>query len=165
MSELRVRVAREADYGTIAAIYNEAIAQGNITMDTVCCIAEDIRRIARGMGDRETYLVAELADNVIGWGIIKRYSNRIGYTLCCETSIYFTHSATGKGYGKRLQTALMEKVSMFGYHHIVAKILAANESSVRFHEQAGFETVGVQKEIGCINGVWHDVVIMQYLFS
>jgi len=134
-------------------------------MDSVCCIAEDIKKIAQKMGDRETYLVAELASKVIGWGIIKRYSDRPGYAPCCETSVYLTYSAAGHGYGKVLQTALIEKVKHLGYHHIVAKILAANPGSVRFHERIGFETVGIQKEIGCINGIWHDVVIMQYLID
>jgi len=165
MSELSVRPAKEEDYGAIAAIYNEAIAQGSVTMDSMRYVAEDIEKIAQKMGDRETYLIAELADKVIGWGIIKRYSDRPGYAPCCETSVYFSYSATGCGYGKVLQTALIDKVKQLGYHHIVAKILAANQASVRFHERMGFETVGIQKEIGCINGIWHDVVIMQYLIA
>lgn len=163
MVELVVREADEADYGAIAAIYNEAIAQGGITMDGFPVTEEKICVIARGMTKRESYLVAELAGQVIGWGVIKRYSDRLGYQFCCETSIYLTQDEVGKGYGKLLQTAIMEKVAQFGYRHIVAKILAANNNSVRFHEGFGFETVGVQKKIGFLNDRWLDVVIMQCL--
>ncbi|MEL6261773.1 MAG: N-acetyltransferase family protein [Cyanobacteria bacterium J06626_6] len=163
MAELVVREAHEADYGAIAAIYNEAIAQGGITMDGLPITEAAICAIALGMGEREMYLVAEISGRVIGWGVIKRYSDRLGYQFCCETSIYLTRHELGKGYGKVLQTAIMERVSQFGYRHIVAKILAANNNSVRFHEYFGFETVGVQKKIGFMNERWLDVVIMQCL--
>ena len=152
-------------------------------MDTQPYSALEIGSIVKKMGDREALLVAtcpsaaddstsdpateqiteQITKQVIGWGIIKRYSDRPGYRVCCETSVYLTSSATGKGYGRILQTALMEKVSSYGYHHIVVKILAANSDSIRFHQHFGFETVGIQKEIGLIRGTWHDVVIMQCL--
>lgn len=158
---LRIRPATEADYGAIASIYNEAIAHGGITMDSQLQTADHIQATVQKMTDREMILVGHINEQVMGWGIIKRYSDRLGYQVCCETSIYLTFSSQGKGYGKQLQTAVMEQARQFSYHHIVAKILAANPGSVRFHEKFGFETVGVQKEIGFINGTWHDVVIMQ----
>lgn len=164
-SVLTVHVADENDYSAIASIYNEAIAHGNITMDTQPYTDQDVQAIVEKMNDREALFVAETSEKIMGWGIIKRYSDRAGYHVCCETSIYLTFSETGKGYGTALQNVLMEKVSTFGYHHIVAKILAKNQSSVRFHQQFGFEVVGIQKEIGFLNGTWHDVVIMQYVFQ
>ncbi|NET59405.1 MAG: N-acetyltransferase [Symploca sp. SIO2E6] len=163
MSSLTIRPAEPKDHEAIASIYNEAIAYGGITMDGRTYTAEDIQAIVQKMHHREALLVAETSDKVLGWGIIKRYSDRLGYQICCETSVYLTFSETGKGYGKALQKVLMEKVANYGYHHIVAKILAANQSSIRFHQQFGFEIVGTQKEIGFINGTWHDVVIMQCL--
>ncbi|NEP56552.1 MAG: N-acetyltransferase [Symploca sp. SIO2G7] len=163
MSSLTIRPAEPKDYGAIASIYNEAIAYGGITMDSQPFTAENIQAIIHKMHSREALFVAEIAQRVIGWGIIKRYSDRIGYQVCCETSIYLTFSETGKGYGNILQKMLMDKVADYGYHHIVAKILGANQGSIRFHQKFGFEIVGIQKEIGLVNGTWHDVVIMQCL--
>jgi len=165
MSCLTIRLAEPKDYGAIASIYNEAIAYGGITMDGQPYTADDIQAIVKKMNRREALFVAETPEKEIGWGIIKRYSDRLGYQVCCETSIYLTFSETGKGYGKALQKVLMKKVADYGYHHIVAKILAINEGSIRFHQQFGFEIVGIQKEIGFINGTWHDVVIMQCLLQ
>ena len=48
-----------------------------------------------------------------------------------------------------------------GYRHLVAKIMAVNEGSLRFHLERGYEQVGRQREIGFLNGTWHDVVILQ----
>ena len=164
MTELIIRPANTNDYSAIACIYNEAITHGGITMDGHFYTEENFQTIVQKMGDREIILVAEIASKVIGWGIIKRYSDRLGYRFCCETSIYLTYSEIGKGYGKALQKVLMAKVAEYGYQYIVAKILAANQDSIHFHQRFGFEIVGIQKRIGFINGVWHDVVIMQYLF-
>lgn len=176
---LTVRPATQKDYGAIAAIYNEAIAQGSITMDTEPSTAESIQASADKMTDREIFLVGELETNpnpdqstekevqkqVVGWGVVKRYSDRIGYQFCCETSIYLSFSVIGKGYGHLLQSALMKQVRAYNYYHIVAKILAVNQGSIRFHQRFGFEIVGTQKKIGFINDTWHDVVIMQCFIS
>ena len=165
VSSLKVRAAIARDYGAIAAIYNEAIAQGGITMDTQPYTAQTVQTIAEHMSRRESLLVGDFAGEVIGWGKLKRYSDRIGYRFCCETSVYVSFSAVGQGHGSRLQSALMEKAQALSYRHIVAKILAANQRSIRFHQRFGFDVVGVQKEIGFINQTWHDVVIMQHLVT
>jgi len=164
-TELCIRPAIASDYASIASIYNEAIAAGGITMDGQYKQAEDIQAIAEKMGAREIYLVGETAQVVVGWGILKAYSDRLGYQVACETSIYLSFAETGKGYGKALQTALMQKVAEYKYHHIVAKILGANTASIQFHQRLGFEIVGVQKQIGFMNDHWHDVVILQHLVS
>ena len=161
---MQIRTYLEKDFQAIADIYNEAIALGGVTMDINPYTAKDIAAIAKKFHHRETILVAQQDEQVIGWGIIKRYSDRPGYLVCCETSIYFSFAATGQGYGRKLQTALLEKVKEFGYHHVVAKILVTNPHSIKFHEKFGFETIGIQKEIGFYQGKWLDVAILQLIF-
>ena len=130
-------------------------------MDRRFYSAGEMQQLTEKFDDRETILIAEQDKRVLGWGIIKRYSDRIGYRVACETSIYFSLTETGKGHGSILQAALLKQVVNFGYHHVVAKILAANPKSVQFHQRFGFEIVGTQKEIGYYQGRWHDMVIMQ----
>ena len=162
---LTIRPAEVSDCGVIAAIYNEAIDHRGITMDGELQTAADIQTLLKKLNHREVLLVAEVNHRVIGWGIIKRYSDRLGYQVCCETSVYLTFSETGKGYGETIQRALMKRVSALGYYHIVAKILATNRGSIRFHQRLGFQMVGIQKDIGYIDGQWYDVAILQYRFS
>jgi len=166
MSEVepvQIKPCRAADYGAIAAIYNEAIATGSITFDTCRFEAQDIQAWVDKFCDRECLLVIERHQQILGWGIVKQYSDRPGYRVCCETSIYLTFSAKGQGLGKRLQTALLQKVVELGYHHVVVKIVATNDGSIAFHKSFGFEMVGVQKEIGHVAGRWQDVAIMQLI--
>lgn len=160
---LTIRPAQSSDCGAISAIYNEAIAHGGITMDGELQTADDIQALLKKLNDREALLVAEVGNSVIGWGIIKRYSDRLGYRVCCETSVYLSFSETGKGYGGQMQRSLMQRVSELGYYHIVAKILAVNQGSIRFHQKLGFKIVGTQQDIGYVGGQWHDVAILQYL--
>jgi len=156
-----VRPATLADAGAIAEIYNESIRAGDATMDDVCKTAADIGSYIDGFGDREAYLVLEEDETIVGWGVIKRYSDRLGYRFACETSVYLRRHRTGNGYGTRLQQALLAQCRAFGYHHVVVKIFASNAGSINFHRRLGFEMVGIQREIGFKAGRWQDVAIMQ----
>ena len=158
-----VRKYLNSDFQAIADIYNQAIVKGGITFDNRRFTAEDIESIVAKFDERQTMLVATQDNLVVGWGIIKQYSDRPGYDVCCETSIYLSFDHIGKGYGSILQTALLEKVAEFGYHHVVAKIVASNQGSIQFHQRFGFEMVGIQKEVGFLRGIWYDVAIMQLI--
>ncbi|MGB5595305.1 MAG: N-acetyltransferase family protein [Crocosphaera sp.] len=162
---IKIRTFRETDLKGITNIYNQYIADGSSTLDGHFYSLEDMKSIVDKFEQRETILVALKVDRLIGWGSIKRYSTRLGYRVCCETSIYMTPLETGKGYGRILEEQLLKTVRNFGYHHIVAKILACNQKSIQFHQNFGFEMVGIQKEIGFSQGKWQDVVIMQLIFS
>lgn len=163
----RIRPFRRTDAAAIAQIYNESIAAGDATMDEVPRSEADVLAWMDAFTDRETILVLEDDAAVRGWGIVKRYSDRPGYRYACETSVYLTRSLAGRrtGSGSRLQQALMEQCRYFGYHHVVARIWAVNEISLALHRKFGFEPVGVQRQIGYVNGAWQDVVILQCLLE
>ncbi|MGF1601918.1 MAG: GNAT family N-acetyltransferase [Thermosynechococcaceae cyanobacterium] len=158
-----VREAIESDYVAISSIYNQAIEAGGSTFHEQLVSADYFRTGGAKKRDRESLLVIEGSGQVLGWGSVKQYSDRSGYRFCCETSIYLDAAARGQGHGSLLQKALLDKAAALEYHHIVLKIVASNQSSIRFHERFGFELVGIQKEIGFTHGRWHDVAIMQLL--
>ncbi len=53
----------------------------------------------------------------------------------------------------------------FGYHHVVAKIVATNEAAIRYNERLGYELVGTQERIGRVSEGFVDVCIMQRLLD
>lgn len=159
-----IRPADLSDCSQLAEIYQESLDRVDSSME-VQTSAQSFESQLTGFHDREAMLVLEAEGRVEGYGVVKRYSDRVGYRVACETSIYFRRSATGRGLGGRLQTALMEKARELGYHHIVAKIWTSNQGSIRFHEKHGYELVGVQKEIGYLAGRWRDVSILQCLLK
>ena len=161
---LTLRPATRADCAALAAIYNAAIRSGQSTMDTEAVDAAYFNRLINWDG-REQLIAGCVADELVGWGVIKQYSVRPGYRFACETSVYVGTAHQGAGIGFALQTAIIDTARELGYRHLVAKILAVNEHSIRFHKRCGFEVVGQQHAIGCLQGVWHDVVIMQQILT
>ena len=164
-SDLLIRTANAENFGRIASIYNESITNGQITMDEELKHEGHITAWVAGFSDREHLYEVLRNEEVIGWGLIKRYSDREGYRFACETSVYLTESETGKGYGKQVKEVLIEECRTFQYRHLVAKIMAHNEKSIAYNARLGYTTVGVQKDIGFRDGEWQDVVIMQYIIE
>ena len=160
-----VREAARGDCAAMAAIYSEAVRSGRSTMDTEPADEAEFAAKLAGLSERESLLVADVAGDVLGWGIVKRYSDRPGYAIACETSVYVAEAAQGRGLGSALQRAIVARAGELGYHHLVAKIMGVNERSVTFHERHGYELVGRQRDIGELHGIYHDVVIMQRILS
>ena len=164
-SDAIIRDCSLQDAGIIAEIYNESITAGGATMDDELKSEIFYKNIINNFTKRETILILEYKGDVIGWGIIKRYSDRGGYRFCCETAVYVRRQMTGRGFGSKMKLALIDRCREFGYHHLVAKIFADNIPSIEYNKKLGYEVVGVQKEIGYKNNRWQDIVIMQLVLQ
>ncbi|MFK8114205.1 MAG: N-acetyltransferase family protein [Rubripirellula sp.] len=158
-----VREAAVTDADAIARIYNTQVDAGGSTFDTqhwnraaVCDLLD--------FGEPDGWFVAEENGGVVGWASVRRYSLRIGYRFTCETAIYLSPIAFGKGIADELQQRVESHCCDHKMHHAVAKIIADNERSIAFHRRFGYELVGIQKEIGYMNGSWSDVAILQKIF-
>lgn len=164
-NEAKIIQATTTDYQSIAEIYNEYIRSGTATMDEELKTSEHIAAWVNKFNDRERLYVLRKEEQVIGWCIIKKYSNREGYRYACETAVYLTAAETGKGYGSMMKRYLIEQCRALNYRHMVAKIFATNTVSIRYNEKLGYTIVGTQKEIGFRNGKWQDIVIMQNILK
>jgi L-amino acid N-acyltransferase YncA len=164
-AEVNILEATPADYQPIADIYNEFIALGTATMDETLKTADDIAKWVEKFHDREKLYVIKENLITIGWGIIKRYSDREGYRFACETAVYITAGKVGKGYGTMIKKHLIEVCKKLNYKHLVAKIFSSNKGSIAYNEKLGYTIVGTQKQIGYKNHKWQDIVIMQYVIN
>lgn len=161
--QLKIKPATIFDYSKIAKIYNQYIEAGGVTMDEQIKNAGHIAKWVGSFHELEKMFVLKKNNSVIGWGMIKKYSNRSGYRTTCETAIYLTAEERGKGYGTHLKQYLLKTCKDLGYHHIVAKITTDNLASIEYNKKLGYTIVGVQKEVGYRDNRWYDMVIMQYL--
>lgn len=48
-----------------------------------------------------------------------------------------------------------------GYWTLQAQMMAENTASLGLHRKAGFRDVGIRERYGHLNGVWHDVVLLE----
>lgn len=160
-----IREIITTDYQTVANIYNEYIKLGTASMEETFKTVNDIADWIEKFNDREKLFVFTEDSITIGWGIIKRYSDREGYRFACETAVYFTESKLGKGYGTTMKKFLIAQCEKLQYKHLVAKVFATNTGSIAYNEKLGYTVVGRQNRIGFKNNQWIDMIIMQYLIT
>jgi len=158
-----IKEATKEDSNKIAQIYNHYL--GNGTMDLESKSGEYFYTLIDSHNSKEKLFVTVYDDIVVGYGIIKKYSDREGYRFTAETSIYFDKNHIGKGYGKLMQAHLLQEAELLDYKHLVVKIWSSNSGSIKFHKSFGYTIVGQQNKIGFVNGEWQDVTIMQYLVA
>ncbi|PTX62742.1 phosphinothricin acetyltransferase [Kordia periserrulae] len=160
-----IREANTSDYQIIADIYNEYITLGTSNMEETPKTTEAVANWVANFNHREKLYVYTKDEKVIGWGIIKRYSDREGYRFACETAVYFTQTELGKGYGTQMKKFVIVQCKKLDYKHLVAKVFATNTASIAYNEKLGYTIVGRQHQIGFRNGQWVDMIIMQYVFE
>lgn len=164
--DFSIRPAVHLDTEDIARIYSAAILERNATMLLDPVSAKEMSHKLDTLAPRESIrVITDATDRVCGWGIVKMYSERPGYRLTCETSLFIDSQFRGKGLGKKMQLALHTTAQELGFHHIIVRIWAANETSIALHKTCGFSLVGIQKETGHVDQKWIDVAVMQCLLN
>lgn len=109
-------------------------------------------------------LVADVGGAVVGfatYGHFRDTQKWPGYRFTAELTIHVDRRQWGRGVGRALMNALVERARRAGKHVLIAAIDGENEGSVRFHERLGFEVVGRLPEVGHKFGRWLDLVLMQ----
>ena len=170
---MQIRLAASGDAEAIRAIYNVEVLESTNTFDMVPRSVEDQQAWLAGHGGVHPAIVAtELpggtqghagagGDMVIGFGSLSTFRERSGYAGTAENSLYVDRSHRGKGVGKALLAELLTLASSHGFHSVIARIAGHNQASIGLHTAAGFELVGVEREVGRKHRQWLDVVELQ----
>lgn len=157
----RVREATHDDAGACAEIYEHYVLSTPITFEIEPPTAGQMaERIATSL-QSHAWHVLESDGAVVGYSYATAYASRAAYQWSCETSVYLHKDFRGRGGGRQLYAALLERLAARGYRQAVAGITLPNEASVRLHEAFGFKEVGTFKDIGWKLGAWHDVLRLQ----
>lgn len=163
-STLTIRAAGPDDAATVAAIYNEGIADRVATFET----RERTRAEAAGwLVDGLPFLVAVDAGHgtVLGWARVSPYSDRCVYDGIGEHAVYVARAARGRGAGRRLLEALSAAAEVHGLYKLTSRVFADNVPSRRAHLAAGFREVGIQRRHGRLEGEWKDCVLVERLLG
>jgi L-amino acid N-acyltransferase YncA len=159
-----LRDARPADLPAINDLYNYYVLNSTATFHERPMPIEERRAWWDEHENRYPLLVAEDGDQLLGWAVLSPYSGRCGYRFTVEDSVYLRPEACGKGLGRELLTALLDRGAAAGFHSVVAIIAAESEPSIRLHAGLGFREVGRLHEVGFKFGRWLDVIFMQRRF-
>lgn len=159
---MHIRDAIEADMQAVTAIYNDAVANTTaIWNDTTVDVANRLAWFADRKRAGYPVLVAVEGDEVIGYASFGDWRAFDGYRHTVEHSVYVRNDQHGKGIGKALMLALIDRARAIGKHVMVAGIEAGNTGSIRLHQKLGFENVGLLKQVGMKFGKWLDLAFLQ----
>ena len=173
---MRIRLAEVPDAEAMRTIYNVEVLETTNTFDMVPRTKADQEAwILRHRGVHPAVVATEPPGSgvegavgangeiILGFGSLSSFRERSGYSAAVENSVYVDRAQRGKGVGKALLAELLVLASAHGFHSVIARIAGHNETSIALHRAAGFELVGVEREVGRKHRQWLDVVELQRL--
>lgn len=166
MKAISIRTAIADDMTAVNDIRNHYVrASTAIYTNEESSLAERMQ----WFGERDRLLhpitVACRDGEVIGWGSLSSFSDKSGYRLTLENSVYVRAGEFRKGIGRLLLDDLIQRGTAAGAHTIIARVDSEQIPSLRLHEAAGFVEAGRLKEAGFKFGRWLDVIYLQKLLT
>jgi phosphinothricin acetyltransferase len=159
--EFLVRDATVADAPACARIYAPYVTDTAITFETeVPSTDEMARRIEKSLRTH-AWLVLVDEGEVVGYAYAGPFKERPAYRWSCEVSVYLDREYHGRGGGRRLYAALLERLEQRGFRMAAAGMTQPNVASGRLHAAMGFEPVGTYRDIGWKFDRWYDVAWVQ----
>jgi phosphinothricin acetyltransferase len=159
--DLRLRLVDRRDAEAIRAIYNPEVLESTVTFDLVPrSLADQLAWIEEHSGGHPA-IVATDGDEIVGFGSLTPYRPRAAYATTVEDSVYVRRDRRGGGVGSAVLEELVRLGTAHGFHSAIARIVGNHEASIALHARCGFETIGVEREVGRKFGRWLDVVVMQ----
>jgi L-amino acid N-acyltransferase len=162
---IAVRDADERDLPAILDLVNVAIRDTTAVYRDEPLTLENRSRWWQARRERGfPVLVADdggAAVGVASYGDFRDSMALPGYRFTVEHSVHVARSHWGRGVGRVLVEALLERASAAGLHVMVGVIDGENEASLRFHQQLGFVETGRMPGVGRKFDRWLDMVLVQ----
>jgi phosphinothricin acetyltransferase len=159
---LAARAATVADASSIAAIYNQGIADRIGTFETEPRSAHQIEAWFDG---RHPIVVVEENGEVVAFASTSSYRSRPCYAGIAEFSVYVARQRRGAGAGQVAMAALLEAAEAAGYWKLLSRIFPENTASRALMAKMGFQEVGIYRRHGKLDGAWRDCVIVERLLG
>ncbi len=107
------------------------------------------------------WLVAETETGVSGFAYATPWRQREAYRHTVECSIYVDASCIGRGIGRQLLAALIDRCEALGKRCMISVIGNRDSTaSVRLHSRLGFRMAGTLPAVGYKLGDWADTILM-----
>ena len=157
-----IRNYKSEDCPAILEIINDQISNGVALYDyQPRSLAQQLSIFEEKLQKGFPVIVAEMNNEVVGFGYYSEFRFREAYKFTVEHSVYANKNYIGKGIGKILLAELIVLAKNQGLHTMIGVIDSENESSIAFHEKFGFEKAGFLKETGYKFDHWLHSVFMQ----
>jgi phosphinothricin acetyltransferase len=159
---MTIEDATGADLAEILAIYNEVIRNSTAVYSEVEYTAERGALWFDGKtGKGLPFLVAREAGGVLGFGTFGEFRAWPCYRYSVEHSVHVGADRRGRGVGRALLGALIERARAMHKHRMIAGIDADNTPSIGLHASLGFTKAGHFHEVGFKFGRWLDLTFWE----
>jgi phosphinothricin acetyltransferase len=161
--DTRIRPATEHDLDRINTIYNSYIVGKHTSFDREPWTISERRRWFERYETEGRYQVLVLEEEglVLGFASSSPFKSKAAYETSVETTIVLDEVHLGRGLGRKLLSALLERLQAEPVHRAYALIALPNDPSVALHERLGYRHVGTLDEVGHKLDVYHSVLIME----
>ncbi|WP_329886171.1 N-acetyltransferase family protein [Pseudoramibacter faecis] len=168
-----IRVATPADAEALLAVYAPYVQNTAVTFETAVPAAADFRRRIAATLPRYPYLVARDARGVAGYAYTGAFVGRAAYDWSAAVSIYLAADRRGRGWGRRLYTALETLSRGQGIANLYACIGMPAEAddpyltdaSAAFHAHLGYRPTGTFRRCGYKFARWYDMIWMEKIIG
>jgi len=159
---LNIRPATDADLDAVLEIHNAAIRDSlAIWSDTEVDRSDRERWLAEQDANGHPVIVAEINGAVAGYAYYSQWRGRTGYRHTVENSVYVATGFQRQGIARLLMVELLDLARLRGMHVMIAAIEAGNTASIALHEQLGFESPVIMREVGTKFDRWLDLALMR----
>jgi L-amino acid N-acyltransferase YncA len=158
-----LRAAEPGDFAAIHDIYRHHVLNGLASFEVEPPDRVELERRHADVRARNLpYLVALSDGRLIGYAYAGPFRTRPAYRFTVEDSIYIAPDAIGRGVGRALLGALIERCSALDLRQMIAVIGdSGNQGSIALHRALGFGQPFVLEGAGFKFGRWVDIVLMQ----
>jgi L-amino acid N-acyltransferase YncA len=159
-----IRDATPRDLPDVREIYNYYVTNSVVTFDEDTMTLREWRaKYAYLAKLNMPFLVAvSPSQQVLGYALVTPWKQKRAYRYTVENSIYIRPAATGKGLGRALLAALIDRSKQAGLKEILAVIADKGaESSIKLHESFGFKEIGRMGRVGYKFDRWLGTVMLQ----
>ena len=162
-SAVTIRDSTPEDMSAIQVIYAHHVLHGLASFEEVPPSVETLAaRRERVLSLGLPYLVAVRDGAVAGYSYAAPYRERSAYRYTLEDSVYVADGLAGRGIGRALLSALLERCAAGPWRQMIAVIGdSGNAASIGLHRSLGFRKTGELKSTGFKFGRWVDTVEMQ----
>lgn len=152
-----IRNAKKEDAMVFCEIYNHYVANSIITFEELPVPITEMQTRISEITASLPWLAYEEHGIVYGYAYASRWKSRYAYRYSVESTVYLAKASVGKGIGRLLYKALIDRLTNLSCHSVIGGIALPNSASVALHEKMGFEKVAHFKEIGWKMKQWVDV--------
>jgi L-amino acid N-acyltransferase YncA len=145
------------DAADCTAIYAPFVTGGATSFEETPPSPDEMARRIAAYTATHPWIVEERDGHAVGYAYATRFSGRAAYRWAAEVAVYVHPEHHRGGVGRRLYTALFERLRLQGVRTVCAGVTLPNPASVGLHESLGFRPVGVFRRVGWKRGAWHDV--------